>query len=128
MQVIQDKMSLWVKESTGRLTVSTIVTAFFGNFFGSAGYVSLITGSKMTEQNYDRLKVNRRVLSRNTEAGGTLTAAMIPWGDNGIYMAAMLGVSTFSYLPFMWFAFISIIISIMYGYTGKFIWRTNENV
>jgi len=126
MQVLQNKMSLWVKESTGRLTVSTIGTAFFGNLFGSAGYVSLITGSKMTEQNYDRLNVDRRVLSRNTETGGTLTAAMVPWGDNGIYMAAMLGVSTFAYLPFMWFAFISIIISIIYGYTGKFVWRTDN--
>jgi len=127
MQVLQDKMSIWVKESTGRLTLSTIGTAFFGNLFGSAGYVSIITGSKMTEQNYDRLNVDRKVLSRNTEAGGTLTAAMVPWGDNGIYMAAMLGVSTFAYLPFMWFAFISIIISIIYGYTGKFIWRTDNN-
>src|SRR5699024_183636 len=127
MQVLQDKMSIWVKESTGRLTLSTIGTAFFGNLFGSAGYVSIITGSKMTEQNYDRLNVDRKVLSRNTETGGTLTAAMVPWGDNGIYMAAMLGVSTFAYLPFMWFAFISIIISIIYGYTGKFIWRTDNN-
>src|SRR5699024_8927418 len=35
MQVLQDKMSIWVKESTGRLTLSTIGTAFFGNLFGS---------------------------------------------------------------------------------------------
>lgn len=123
--VIGNVLSRWVKNSTGNLTVSTIITAFFGNFFGSAGYVSLITGSKMTEKNYDRLNIERRVLSRNTETGGTLTAAMVPWNDNGIYMAAVLGVSTLSYLPFMWFAFVSIGIGIIYGYTGKFIWKTD---
>ncbi|MEI3610663.1 Na+/H+ antiporter NhaC [Pseudogracilibacillus sp. SO10305] len=124
--VISEMFSQWVRNSTGNLTVSTIVTAFFGNLFGSAGYVSIITGSKMTEKNYDRLHVDRRVLSRNTEAGGTLTAAMVPWNDNAIYMAGVLGLSTMAYLPFMWYAFISIGISILYGYTGKFIWRTKE--
>lgn len=120
--VIGDLLSKWVQNSKGKLTISTIVTAFFGNLFGSAGYVSIITGSKMTEKNYDRLNVDRRVLSRNTETGGTLTAAMVPWNDNAIYMAAVLGITTLEYLPFMWFAFISIIISIIYGFTGKFIW------
>lgn len=123
--VIGDVLSRWVKNSTGHLSVSTIITAFFGNLFGSAGYVSLITGSKMTEKNYDRLNIDRRVLSRNTETGGTLTAAMVPWNDNAIYMAAVLGISTMSYLPFMWFAFVSIAIGIIYGYTGKFIWQTD---
>lgn len=124
--VIGNLISRWVKNSTGRLSVSTIVSAFFGNLFGSAGYVSLITGSKMTVANYDRLKIQRRVLSRNTEAGGTLTAAMVPWNENAIYMSAVLGVSALSYLPFLWLAFISIAIAIIYGYTGLFMWKVED--
>src|SRR5699024_6206396 len=133
ISVVGDLFSRWVKDNTGNLTVSTIVTAFFGNLFGSAGYVSIITGSKMTEKNYDRLNIDRRVLSRNTETGGTLTNPMVPWNDNAIYMTGVLGISTMAYLPFLWYAFISIAIAIIYGYTGKFIWKakpdksSNEN-
>ena len=41
-------------------------------------------------------------------------------------MAAALGVSTMSYLPFLWFNFLVIIISVIYGFTNKFIWYTDS--
>src|SRR5699024_647449 len=49
----------------GRLSVSTILSGFFGNFFGGAAYVSIITASKITEKNYDKMNADRRLLSRN---------------------------------------------------------------
>ena len=70
-------------------------------------------------KSYDKLKIDRRVLSRNAEVGGTMTSGMVPWSDNGIYMAGILGVSTFSYLPFMWLSFVAIGLAIIYGYTGN---------
>ena len=36
------------------------------------------------EDSYDKLKIDRRVLARNSEVGGTLTSGMVPWSDNGI--------------------------------------------
>src|SRR5699024_12013857 len=101
---------------------STILSGFFGNFFGGAAYVSVITASKITEENYDRLNIDRRLLSRNTEAGGTLTTPMVPWSDGGVFMATTLGVSTLTYLPFLWFNFLVIGISILYVFTITFIW------
>ena len=83
----------------------------------------LFTGTKVTEKNYDEMGIDRKVLSRNTESGGILTAPMVPWSDNGIYMATVLGVSTMSYLPFLWLNFVGIGIAIFYGYTGRFMWK-----
>lgn len=125
LQAIGDYLAKWATNA-GRLTLSTMFGGFFGNFFGGAAYVSLITASKITEENYDRLKVDRRVLSRNTEAGGTITTPMVPWSDGGVFMAASLGVATLSYLPFLWFHFLVIIISLFYGFTNKFIWTVEE--
>ncbi|MRE27013.1 Na+/H+ antiporter NhaC, partial [Klebsiella quasipneumoniae] len=45
----------------------------------------------------------RTVLSRNTEAGGTVTTPMVPWSDGGVFMATTLGVSTIHYVPFLWY-------------------------
>ncbi|WP_243292104.1 Na+/H+ antiporter NhaC [Bacillus sp. FJAT-47783] len=125
LKVICNNMLSWANNS-GKLTVSTLLAGFFGNFFGGAAYVSLITASKITEENYERLNIDRRVLSRNTEAGGTITTPMVPWSDGGVYMASVLGVSTLSYLPFMWFNILVLLISIIYGFTGKFIWYTDK--
>ena len=40
-------------------------------------------------------------------------------------MATALGVSTVSYLPFLWFNFLALIISLIYGYRNLFIWYTH---
>ncbi len=125
LRVICIKMLAWA-DNAGKTTVTTILSGFFGNFFGGAAYVSVITASKITEENYDRLGIDRRVLSRNTEAGGTVTTPMVPWSDGGVFMAATLGVSTLTYLPFLWFNFLVIIISLLYGFTNKFIWYTES--
>lgn len=124
IQAVGDYLAKWAT-NPGKLTTATMASGFMGNIFGAA-YVSLITATKITEHNYDRMKIDRRVLSRNTEAGGTITTPMVPWSDGGVFMAATLGVSTLSYLPFLWFNLLVVIISLIYGFTNKFIWRTDE--
>ena len=108
-------------KSSGSLATSTIGTAFLGNVFGSAMYVSLILTPKICAKNYDRLGYQRKNLSRNAEFGGTLTSGMVPWSDNGIYMASILGVATLSYAPFMWLSFVCIAITIFCSFMGWFV-------
>lgn len=119
--------SKWVKDSNGKLTFSTMVTAFFGNLFGSAAYVGVITGTKTTEKLYDDRKIDHRVLSRNSEGGGTVSVPMIPWTDAGVFMAATLGIPTLSYLPFLWYNFIGIIVTFIFGYMGWFFWDKKKD-
>ncbi|WNK20422.1 Na+/H+ antiporter NhaC [Halomonas piscis] len=123
LQVLVDSFTRFIN-NVGQLSVATLLTGFFSNVFGCAMYVSLILTPKIMEKNYDRLKVDRRILSRNTEVGGTLTSGMVPWSDNGIFMASMFGVPVLQYLPFLWLNFAAIGLVILYGYTNTFIWRT----
>ncbi|PMR69097.1 Na+/H+ antiporter NhaC [Halomonas heilongjiangensis] len=123
LQAICNGFLRWAN-NPGRLTVSTMLGGFFGNFFGGAAYVSLITASTITEKNYDQQGIDRRVLSRNAEAGGTITTPMVPWTDGGVFMATTLGVSTLGYLPFLWYHMLVILISLFYGFANIAIWRT----
>lgn len=123
LQAISQGFLSWAN-NPGRLTVSTMLGGFFGNFFGGAAYVSLITASTITEKNYDKQGIDRRVLSRNAEAGGTITTPMVPWTDGGVFMAATLGVSTLTYLPFLWYHMLVLAISVFYGYANIAIWKT----
>lgn len=119
-KVIGDIFAKWAT-NTGNLTLTTMIASFFGVFFGGAAYVSLLTGTKITEENYNRKNVSRTLLSRNVEAGGTVTTPMVPWSDGGVFMAATLGVATLAYIPFFWYGFLVIIITLIYGYFGLFI-------
>ena len=91
-------------------------------------YVSLILTPKIMADKYDEMGYSRRVLSRNAEFGGTLTAGMVPWSDNGIYMSTILGVATIEYLPYMWLTYSCIAVAIIFGFTGLFMWDNSKDV
>lgn len=125
LQVLGNKLMKWA-DNIGRLTLSTLLGGFFGNFFGGAAYVSIITASTLTEKRYVSLGIDRRILSRNTEAGGTVTTPMIPWTDGGVFMAATLGVSTIHYLPFLWYNILVVFLAIIFAYTNTAIWYLDK--
>lgn len=125
LEVIADTIFKFIK-SAASLTASTVFLGILGNALTSATSVSLILASKITEKKYDELNISRVVLSRNTEAGATTTGPMIPWCDSGVFLAALFGMSVFTFLPFMWVNFLAIILSLIYGFTNTFIWKQNE--
>ncbi len=69
--VLKVIVSMFEKKLTspGNVTLSTLIVAFLANIFGCAMYVSLILTPKIMEDSYDRLHLDRRVLSRNAEVG-----------------------------------------------------------
>ncbi len=127
IKVIANRVEKFI-HGGGMLTVFSIIVGFLGNLFGSAMYVSLILTPKIMSSKYDELGYSRKVLSRNTEFGGTLTSGMIPWSDNGIFMAGILGVATLQYLPYMWLAYACILVTVFSGFTGRFMWSNKQDV
>lgn len=66
------------------------------------------------------------MLSRTIAASGTPTSALIPWNSCGAYMAATLGVATFSYLPYAAFNFASQLLTIALAYLGLRMFRGSD--
>jgi NhaC family Na+:H+ antiporter len=124
-KVIGDIFAKWAT-NTGNLTLTTMLAAFFGVFFGGAAYVSMLTGTKITEANYDKKGISKTLLSRNVEAGGTITTPMVPWSDGGVFMATTLGVATITYIPFFWYGILVMAITLIYGYFGLFILEKDD--
>jgi Na+:H+ antiporter, NhaC family len=58
------------------------------------------------------------VLSRAVGDTATPTSALIPWNSCGAYMAATLGVSTWSYAPFAVFSIVSPFLAVLMAYLG----------
>ena len=57
-------------------------------------------------------------LSRTLEDSGTVTSVLVPWNTCGATQSAVLGVTTFTYLPYCFFNIISPLMTIAFAYLG----------
>ena len=105
-------------ESTGSLIATTAGTCIFFNITASDQYLSIVVPGRMYVEAYKEKGLAPENLSRTLEDSGTVTSVLIPWNTCGATQSAVLGVTTFSYLPYCFFNIISPLMTILYGYFG----------
>lgn len=103
-------------KSTGSLVAATVVTCIFFNTTASDQYLAIVVPGRMFKGAYDKKGLKPEVLSRTLEDSGTMTSVLIPWNTCGATQAKVLGVSTFSYLPYAFFNIISPLMTILFAY------------
>ncbi|MEN8249627.1 MAG: Na+/H+ antiporter NhaC [Bacteroidota bacterium] len=104
--------------STGSLVLSTVATCSFMNITASDQYIAIVVPGRMFAGTYRDRGLAPENLSRTLEDSGTVTSVLVPWNTCGAYQAGVLGVSTFSYMPFAFFNIISPAMTIFYAYVG----------
>ena len=75
--------------------------------------MSIILACDLNKGSFDKLGVDRRVLSRATEDSATVTSVLIPWNTCGVVQSMVLGVPTLLFLPFCFFNLLSPLMSII---------------
>lgn len=80
-------------------------------------FVSVIIPGKIFQPVYDKIGVNRNVLSRSLETSATLGCSILPWGIVATYTRDVLGVG-FEYIPYSYFPIIAPIIAIVFAVIG----------
>lgn len=102
--------------STGTLVTRTVLTCFSANILTADQFISVALPGRMYRDAFIARGLSPLNLSRTLEDSATLTSALIPWNSCGAYMAATLGVATFSYAPFAFFNLACPLLAIIYGY------------
>ena len=125
LQVLMEALLRQIKRAAGLVT-SSILVSIFSNLTLGESYISMILTGQMFRQKYDDLGVDRSVLSRSLEEGGTLATPLIPWTTTGVFFAATLGVSTLDYFAWAFLNLINPVIGIAFAWLGIAIWRTNK--
>ena len=105
-------------ESTGSVIATTACTCLFFNVTASDQYLSIVVTGRMYTDMFKDKGLAPENLSRTLEDSGTVTSVLIPWNTCGATQSAILGVTTFAYLPFCFFNIISPFMTILYGYLG----------
>ncbi len=113
--------------TTGNLTVTVLGTSILVNIFGANQYLAVILPGQMFEQIYRDKKLKLRNLTRTLEAGGTMTAPLIPWNSSAVFIYSALGVSATAYAPFAVLCWLNVVVAVVFGYAGIAIHKLSED-
>ena len=100
------------------LFASTAASCLTLNIAASDQYLAIVVPGKMFKDAYDQKDLAPENLSRTLEDSGTVTSVLIPWNTCGAYQAGVLGVDTFSYLPWAIFNYVSPIMTLLFAALG----------
>src|SRR5499433_3620996 len=105
-------------KSGGSLVASTVGAVIATNIVTADQFIAIVLPGRMFKSAFADRGFAPVVLSRTIGASGTPTGALIPWNSCGAFLAATLGVPTFSFLPYAVFNFASPLLAIAFAYLG----------
>ncbi|ACV22759.1 Malate-2H(+)/Na(+)-lactate antiporter [Slackia heliotrinireducens] len=127
LEVIANEVLLKVIKGKTALVVVTLIYGYVVNFLAAGGQtVSIIVTQQTFEEAYERLNVDRRVLSRCLEDSATLSAPIVPWGVATLFVMATLGCGL-EYIPYCWFIFLVPIAAVVCAATNIGMWDADGN-
>ncbi len=122
LHVVLSKMDKWVRAPKS-LVITTLLIALVTTVLTASQYLAILLTGQVMKDAYTKLKIDKRVLSRTLEDGGTIFAFLIPWSTTGIYVAGVLDVPVVEYMPYAYMAILCPLIAVLYAWTGFAIFK-----
>lgn len=97
---------------------STVGAGIFFNLCSADQYISIILTGRLFKELYEERGLENRLLSRSVEDSATVCSVLVPWNSCGMTQATVLGVATFTYLPYCVFNLVSPLMSILVATIG----------
>lgn len=104
--------------NAGRATFSVAATAVGVNVLIGEQYLSVLLAGETFKPVYDKLGLHPRNLSRTLEDAGTVINPLVPWSVCGVFISQALGVPVWDYLPYAFFCYLSLVLTLLFGWTG----------
>ena len=105
----------------------TLVSVLVLSFLASDPYLAMLIPANLFGVEFDNRKISRSVLSRTLEDGGTIICPIVPWGTNGLYCSATLGVPVLSYLPYYFLGFLDPLVAIAIAKIGWGVTKSTDS-
>lgn len=106
---------LKLAKGTASLIATTAGTCIFVNVTASDQYLAIVVPGRMYADAYKKRSLAPENLSRTLEDSGTVTSVLVPWNTCGAYQSGVLGVSTFAYLPYAVFNYLSPLMTLVFA-------------
>ncbi|MCW7481034.1 Na+/H+ antiporter NhaC family protein [Leptospira kanakyensis] len=105
------QIKIWAKDRWDIL-LSTMGTSFLLNLVTADQYLSLVIPARAFRSLAEEKGIPEKDISRSLEDSGTITSPLIPWNSCGAFMSTSLGVSVFSFFPFVFFNLIHVLLAV----------------
>ena len=112
--------------SVAKAVSATVFSGLFFNCCTGDQFMSIILACDLNKASFDKLGLDRRLLSRSAEDSATVTSVLIPWNTCGVVQSMVLGVPTLVFAPFCFFNIISPLMSILVAKLNYKILRTDK--
>lgn len=122
MQALLQRLGARLNTPRKLLPATLGITAVFNAVGGAVNFATAL-GTTTLRPLYDRQGIPAKNLSRAVEDAANTTGPMFPWNATAVFTSAALGVSVAQYLPWIFFCFLTPLISLAYGLTGFTITR-----
>jgi NhaC family Na+:H+ antiporter len=100
------------------LTLTTVVTALTTALITGSSYLAMLIPGELLAPAFRKMDLAAKNLSRIVEESGAIMVPLIPWSMAGVYISGILGVPVTAYLPFAFMNYFSVILLVLYGFTG----------
>lgn len=117
LQRITQAILVGVQSAFG-LVARSVGTCLAFNVLASDQYLAIIVPGNMLKDAYEKQGLAPENLSRTLEDSGTVTSVLIPWNTCGVAQSGILGISTWTYLPYCIFNWVSPIMTLIIAATG----------
>ncbi len=117
LKTLMDTLENRIK-GMGNTIATTALSSIGVNVLTGEQYLSILIPGQTFKAKFEKEKLGLPNLSRTLEDAGTLVNPLIPWGVSGAFFASTLEISVLSYLPYVFFLYLSPIFTILFGYIG----------
>ena len=117
LNVIFDRLMKYV-DKMWSLVLTTVGTSVLTAMVTGSSYLSMIVPGELFAPIYRKRGLAAKNLSRIIEEAGAIVVPLIPWSMAGVYVTGTIGVSPFTYLPWAVMNWASVIVLIIFGFTG----------
>lgn len=102
------------------LNLTTMLVSILTMVAMANQFMALIMPGRMFKKTYEKKGYDLTNLTRALATSGGLFDGIVPWGLTGVFVNTVLGVTAYEYMGYTFIVFIVPIITIFYGFTGKF--------
>lgn len=112
--------------TAGQAIFAAAMSALSINVLIGEQYLSILLSGTAFRPTFERLHLHPKNLSRTVEDAGTVINPLVPWSVCGVFISQALGVPVLEYLPYTFFCYLSLLLTIIFGFTGVTISRLDE--
>ncbi len=104
--------------STGQLVIVTILSSLITAFATGAQLLAIMIPARMFQKAYKDFNLHPKNLGRIAQSIGCICINLVPWSVPALFAQGVLGVQAVEFVPYIFFAYFTIIINVIYGVTG----------